>query len=216
VKEDLSPSAKEKRIIEIAEKLEKEMSAKPTFDHMVDLRHAPFGKYTVKLGDFKPLNVYTTEYPEHQAFGILDIHVDSPADALLNRKAENSEDVIQPQLFHIHFQSRETYWRYIFLNYDNSKVTAKHIRDENGNIEFSDPVESKLEQVGSEMHYCESQVPVALKDRPQQILFVSRMNGKRNMKEIRLPTPSGNEMVKPERGRNGEEQRIFSEVYVYL
>ena len=215
-RETLTPSVKEKRVIEISDQLEKELSAMDSVDQAIDLRHAPFGKYKVHLGNYRPLDVYTTEYSEIQAFGILDIHVDAPSDALLNRNADNLEQVINPQLFHIHFQSRATYWRYIFVNYENSKVTPKHIRDDNSQLVFTEPVASILEQVGTEMRYCQSETPVPLKDRPEQVLFVARMNGKRNMKEIRLPTPSGNEMVKPEKSPGDNEERIFSEVYVYL
>jgi hypothetical protein len=214
--EGLSPSAKEKRVIEISDQLEKELSAMPSIDQSIDLRHAPFGKYFVHMGANAPLQVYTTEFPDIQAFGILDIHVDTPKDALLNRTAGNTEEVINPQLFHIHFESRSTYWRYIFVNYENSKVTPKEIRDENHSIEFSEPVDGILEQVGTEVKFCQSETPIPLKDRPQQILFVSRMNGKRPMKEIRIPTPSGTEMVKPERQPGEAEDKIFSEVYVYL
>lgn len=215
-KEDLPPSVKEKRFIEIADALEKELAATATMDHSIDLRHAPFGKYKVQMGPYEPFQVYVTEYPDTQAFGILDIHVDTAKDALLNRNSENLEDLIQPQLFHIHFQARSTYWRYIFVNYENSKVSPKHVRDENNHIVFSEPVESRLEQVGTEMSYCQSETPVPLKDRPQEVLFVSRMNGKRDMKELRLPTPSGTELVRPERVPGEKEERIYSEVYVYL
>jgi hypothetical protein len=215
-KEDLPPSVKEKRIIEIADQLEKELSGTPSIDQVIDLRHAPFGKYQFQLGDLPPMKAYTTEFPDISAFGILDIHVDAPQDALLNRTAAETENVIQPQLFHIHYQARSTYWRYIFLNYENSKVTPKQVRDENSVIAFSDPVESRLEQLGTAMHYCQSEVPVPLKDRPQQVLYVARLNGKRNMKEIRLPTPSGHEMVRPERVPGQKEEAIYSEVYVYL
>jgi hypothetical protein len=215
-KEELPPSVKEKRILEISDQLEKELSAMESVDQTIDLRHAPFGKYKIQMGQYEPMEVYTTEYSEIQAFGILDIHVDAPQDALLNRKADNLEQVINSQLFHIHFQSRATYWRYIFVNYENSKVTPKEIRDDSGHLSFTHPVESHLEQVGTEMRYCQSETAVPLKDRPEQVLFVSRMNGKRNMKEIRLPTPSGSAMVKPERAPGETEERIFSEVYVYL
>jgi hypothetical protein len=214
-REELHPSAKEKRIIEIADKLEKELSATKSIDQSIDLRHAPFGRYTLKMGDLPPFDVYTTESTDAQAFGILDIHVDTAKDALLNRKAEKDEDVINPQLYHIHFQARSTYWRYIFLNYENSKVFPKIVRDENSLIEFSDPVESILEQVGTSMRYCQSTIPVALKEKANQVLFVARMNGKRPMKELRLPTPSGAELVRPERQADNTE-KIFSLVYVHL
>ncbi len=214
--EGLTPSMKEKRIIEISNQIEEELSATPSVDQTVDLRHAPFGKYSIQMGNYQPIEVYTTEYPDSQAFGILDIHVDSPQDALLNRDAKTTDDLIRPQLFHMHFQARATYWRYIFLNYENSKVTPKLVRDESNLVAFSEPVESQLGQVGTEMHYCESESPIKLKDRPNQVLFVARMNGKRNMKEIRLPTPSGMEMVKPERQPDGKDEKIVSELYVYL
>jgi hypothetical protein len=150
-----------------------------------------------------------------QSFGMLDIHLDAPTDALLNRTANSAEEVINPQLFHFHFDARSTYWRYIFMNYEGSKITPKLVRDENSVIEFTDPVESRLEQMGTPMHYCQSELPVPLQDRPTQMLFLARMNGKRSMKEIRLPTPSA-DRVKPERQVVGEEEKVFSEVYVYL
>ena len=101
------------------------------------------------------------------------------------------------------------------MNYEGSKITPKLVRDENSVIEFTEPVESRLEQMGTPMHYCQSEMPVQLQDRPVQMLFLARMNGKRSMKEIRLPTPAA-DRVKPERQPNGDGEKVFSEVYVYL
>jgi hypothetical protein len=213
--EKLSPSEKEKRIIEIVNQQEKELSAMAMSDHTIDLRHVPSGKYTVQFGNYQPRTVYVTESPEIRSFGMLDIHLDMPKDALLNRKAETTEAVVNPQLFHIHYEARSTYWRYIFVNYDNSKVTPKQVRDENNVIEFTDPVESRLEQVGTSIQFCQSETPIQLQDRPKQVLFLARMNGKRSMKEIRLPTPAA-DRVKPERLPGVEGEKIYSEVYVYL
>ena len=214
-KEGLSPSQKEKRIIEIFEQQEKELSAMPMSDHNIDLRHAPAGKYTVKMGQYDPIAIYVTEYPEVQSFGMLDIHLDAPTDALLNRNATNLDEVVNPQLFHFHFAARSTYWRYIFVNYEGSKVSPKLVRDDNSLINFTEPVETRLEQVGTTIQYCQSETPVPLQDRPTQVLFLARMNGKRSMKEIRLPTPAA-DRVKPERTPDAEDEKIFSEVYVYL
>ena len=214
-KEGLSPSEKEKRFIEIFNQQEKELSAMPMSDHSIDLRHAPSGKYSVGLGNHGTSTVYVTENPEAQSFGMLDIHLDAPTDALLNRAADSPEEVINPQLFNFHFEARSTCWRYIFMNYEGSKITPKLVRDENSVIEFTEPVESRLEQMGTPMHYCQSEMPVQLQDRPVQMLFLARMNGKRSMKEIRLPTPAA-DRVKPERQPNGDGEKVFSEVYVYL
>lgn len=213
--EGLSPAEKEKRFIEIVNQQEKELSAMVMTDHAIDLRHVPSGRYTVKFGNYDPITVYVTENPEVQSFGVLDIHVDAPSDALLNRKAENLDAVINPRLYHIHYEARSTYWRYIFVNYDNSKITPKQVRDENNVIAFTEPMESRLAQVGTPIQYCQSETPVELQDRPQQVLFLARMNGKRSMKEIRLPTPAA-DMVKPERLPGAAEEKIISEVYVYL
>jgi hypothetical protein len=68
--------------------------------------------------------------------------------------------------------------------------------------------------VGTAIQFCQSETPVPLQDRPTQVLFLARMNGKRSMKEIRLPTPAA-DRVKPER-IPGEGEKIYSEVYVYL
>jgi hypothetical protein len=214
-REGLSPSEKEKRVIEIFNQQEKELSAMAMSDHTIDLRHAPSGKYTVQFGSYKPMAVYLTEYPEAQTFGVLDIHLDTPKNALLNRDAKTLDEVVNPQLYHIHFDARSTYWRYIFVNYDNSKVTPKQVRDENNLIEFTEPVESRLEQVGTAIQYCQSETPVPLQDRPTQVLFLARMNGKRSMKEIRLPIPAA-DRVKPERTPGVDGEKIYSEVYVYL
>ena len=213
--EGLSPSKKEKRIIEIGDQQEKELSAVKSIDQQIDLRHAPYGKYTVQMGKNPPRDVLISESPDNQVFGILDIHVDAPKDALLNRKAKSLDDVVNPQLFHFNFQARSTYWRYIFMNYDNSKVTPKLIRDEGNQLSFTDPVEGRLEQIGTEMSFSQSEKPIPLKDRPQHVLFLSRMNGKRSMKEIRLATPVPDK-VKPERVDGERTDRIISEVYVYL
>lgn len=213
---DLSPEQKEKRVFEIAKQLEEELGAMSTVDHAIDLGHVPFGKYRVQFGNYQPFDVYTTDYPDAQGFGIVDIYVDMPSSPLVDRTAKDDAAVVKPQLFHIHYRSRATIWRYVFLNYENSKVTPREVRDENNLITFTEPVESRLLNTGTAMHYCESEIPVPLKDRAQQMLFVSRMNGKRNMKEIRIPTPSGHEMVKPERRPGEVQERIVSEVIVYL
>jgi hypothetical protein len=213
-KEGLTPSQKEKRMIEIVEQQEKELAGAAMTDHFIDLRHVPSGKYTLKFGEYPPSSLYVTEHHDHNSFGMMDIYLDSPADALINRKATKPEEVINPQLFHIHYEARATYWRYVFVNYEGSKVIPKHVRDENSVISFTEPVESRLDQVGTVMQYCQSETPVLLQDRPNQVFFLARMNGKRNMKEIRLPTPAA-DMVKPER-QPGKEEKIISEVYVYI
>lgn len=215
IPKDFTPQQKEKRLLEILEQQEKELSAMPMSDHSIDLRHAPAGMYSIKFGDYRPWSVYVTEYPELKSFGMLDIHLDAPTGALLNRSAKDAESIIVPQLYHFHFDARATYWRYIFVNYENSKVTPKQVRDENNVLVFTDPVESRLEQVGTAMQYCQSETAIPLRDRPDQVLFLSRMNGKRPMKEVRLPTPDA-DRVKPERYPDMEEERILSEIYVYL
>jgi len=45
-------------------------------------------------------------------------------------------------------------------------------------------------------------------------LYLERMNGKRSMKEIRLPTP-GPDMVKPVKDGDGA-YKLYSDVFVYL
>jgi hypothetical protein len=214
-KENLTVTQKEKRLIEISDQQEKELSAMRMSDQVIDLRHAPFGKYKVQLGDYPPREVLVSENPESQMFGVIDIHVDAPTDALLNRKAEHLDQLINPQLYHLFFEARTTYWRYIFMNYNGSKITAKEVRDENGKLSFTAPVDGQLEQFGTMMQYSESTTPIALKEKPEHVLYLSRMNGKRSMKEIRLPTASSN-MVKPERVNDDLSDRIFSEIYVYL
>lgn len=214
-REGLTPSQKEKRIIEIGDQQEKELSAAKSIDQAIDLRHAPYGKYMIQMGKNPAQPIYVSENVDNQIFGILDIHLDAPKDALLNRKAKSLDEVVNPQLFHFNFEARSTYWRYIFMNYDNSKVTPKLIRDENNQLSFTEPIQSHLEQIGTAMSYCESEKPIPLKDRPQHILFLSRMNGKRSMKEIRLATPIPDK-VKPELVDGTRTEKIVSEVYVYL
>jgi hypothetical protein len=100
------------------------------------------------------------------------------------------------------------------MNYKNSTVSPLRIRDDLENVSFSEPEEGILETLGTPTIICESESPIAFKERSEYVLFLERVNGKRSMKEIRLPTPAP-DMVKPvftpEKG-----YRIYSDVFVYL
>lgn len=100
------------------------------------------------------------------------------------------------------------------MNYANSVVSPLSIRDENNGLSFTEPAEGILEQLGTRTIVSESKEPIALKDRPVHVLFLERMNGKRSMKEIRLPTP-GPDMVKPVKFAD-KGYKLYSDVFVYL
>ena len=59
----------------------------------------------------------------------------------------------------------------------------------------------------------ESDKAIPLRDRPEYVLFLERVIGKRAMKDLRLPVPNV-DLIKPLK-KDGET-RIYSDVYVYI
>jgi|GEM_PF-2047807 hypothetical protein len=204
----------QKRIPEIADRVEAELAGSKSDSQVLDLKHVPAGKYTIGWGGNKKEDLYISDNPGEMLFGMIDIFLDGSKNALLNRSAEADTDVVNAQTFVLGFESRQTYWRYFFLNYANSVVSPLSIRDENNGLKFTSPSESMLEQLGTRTIVSESTEPIALKDRPVHVLYLERMNGKRSMKEIRLPTP-GPDMVKPVKDGDGA-YKLYSDVFVYL
>lgn len=213
-REGLSPEQQQKRILEIGDEVEKQLSTSKFTNQVIDLRHAPYGKYTIQWGDQGKEDIYMVENPSERIFGLVDIFFDAGEIALLNREAADDKEVLRPQMFFLKYESRKTFWRYFFMNYKNSNVAPSSIRDENNDLEFSEPMEGILERIGTPTVISESLQAIPLKEIPAHILFLERVNGKRSMKEMRLPTPSP-DMVKPERAA-GDDYKIYSDVFVYL
>lgn len=212
--EGLSDADKEKRIAEKSEEVDKQLAGTKLMAHSIDLKHVPFGRYSLQMGKKRdPIDIYTIEDASEMNFGVVDIYVDTKQNALLNRKAKDDDDLVQPQLFHIYYKARPTYWRYFFMNHKNSKVSPVKVRDENEALAFTAPKDSILEHYGTPTVIFESEAPIILKDRPEHVMWVERMNGKRPMKALRLPTP-GMDMVKPIHTDKGT--KIYSDVFVYL
>lgn len=202
------------RTLELGDSVEQQLVTSEFNNQVIDLRHAPYGKYTIQWGKIGKESVYTTENPSEKVFGVIDIHLDSGEDALLNREAAEDVEVVRPRMYFVKYEARKTYWRYIFMNYKNSNVSPSLIKDEDEKLEFSSPTPGILERIGTPIVWSESLHPIPLKEIPEQVVLLERMNGKRNMKEIRLPTPS-TDMVKPEKSaQNG--YKIYSDILVYL
>jgi hypothetical protein len=210
----LSPEEIAKRIGEVGDKLEQDMMATKYANHVIDLRHAAYGKYTIEWGGKGKGDVYITDNAAERLFGMLDVFVDGDEDALLNRSAANDSEVVKAQMFVIKYDARQTYWRYHFLNYTNSIVSPLSIRDERNDLSFTEPQSGILEQLGTPTMISESVQPIALKERPDHVLYLERANGKRSMKDVRLPTP-GPDMVKPVKVAD-IGYKMYSDVFVYL
>lgn len=211
--EDLSREQYDKKFKEISDAVEKRMSAEKRSSLNIDLSHVPYGKYSLEAGKKARSEFYVAEDPAARQFGMVDIYLDSVQDALLNRDAKDMSEVVNPQVYYLHYKARPTYWRYYFLNYKNSKIGPGDIREEAELLEFTKPVEGMVESVGAKAFIAESLRPVELKERPEYTLYVGRVIGQRSMKEIRLPSPNADK-VKPIRA-DGEE-RIYSDIFVYL
>ncbi|MEM0997914.1 MAG: hypothetical protein AAGN35_12565 [Bacteroidota bacterium] len=210
--ENISRDEYDQRFTEISNALEQRMSAERRSSVRVDLSHVPFGKYSLEAGKRGKYDFYVAEDSTGQQFGMVDIYLETPVDALLNRDAE-LDSVVNPQIYYLNYEARPTYWRYFFLNYKKSKIAPAGIREENESLEFTPPQEGFVESVGARAFISESTIPLELKDRPQYTLYLDRILGQRNMKEMRLPLPNA-DMVKPVRSASGE--KIYSDIFVYL
>ena len=204
-----------KELLVTKETLANRLATEKTRGHMVDLRHVPYGMYSIGTENgFGKKPVYLSEHPTERIFGMLDIHLDADnVNALLNRDGTNEDSIITPKLYHLYFEARETYWRYFFMNHKGSRVSPKSIREEYERLKFSPPEDGQLENLGTKAQIAVSDTPIPLRDRPEYVLFLERMIGKRAMKDLRLPVPNV-DLIKPLK-RNGET-RIYSDVYVYL
>lgn len=201
------------KIIEIKKNVAGDLAVKEFRSHPLDFKHVPFGKYTVEVGK-KRKDVYISEKPEERLFGMIDIHIDAEnVNRLINREGKTDNEVMEPKLYHLHFRARETFWRYYFMNHKSSRVKPKMIKEENELLSFSDPVDGRLDMLGSKVMLSVSDAPIKLKERPEYIMLLERVIGKRNMKDLRLPVPSV-DLIKPIK-ENGQV-KIYSDVYVYL
>ncbi len=205
----------EKQLLVMKDTLAEQLASRKTRGHLVDLRHAPYGLYSVGTDNgFNKKTVYLSENPSERIFGMLDIHLDADnVNALLNREGTDEASIIKPQLYHFHFEARETFWRYYFMNHKGSRVQPKMIKEEFERLSFGSPQEGKLENLGTRAVVSISDQPIALRDRPEYVLFLERVIGKRAMKDLRLPVPNV-DLIKPLK-KDGE-MRIYSDVYVYL
>jgi hypothetical protein len=100
------------------------------------------------------------------------------------------------------------------LNYNGSNVEAIEVRDEESVVEFSKPRADVLEYVGKPTLIVESQVPIQLQQIPKQEFWLKRSKGKRNIKDIKLPTATS-ETIRPLRQKD-DTFRVVSDIYVYL
>lgn len=213
LKQGVSREEVSERIDDIRQSTGKMLTKKPSFSHLLDFRHAPYGKYAVKLGK-KEKAVYIAENAEIRRFGMLDIHLDaSQTHALLNRDAADDGEVVKPQLYHLYFKARSTYWRYYFMNHKGSRVAPVKVKEENGLVEFEDPYQGRLDSLGNPAKIVISSQPISLRERPEYMLWLERTIGKKQMKDLRLPVP-GVDLIKPI--ARGGETRIYSDAYVYL
>lgn len=204
----------EAKILEMKEDVGKSLAVQEFHSHPIDLRHVPYGKYSIEVGD-KRKEVYVSEKAEERVFGMIDIHLDAAEiNRLINREGKKDEEVMEPKLYHIHFRARETHWRYFFMNHKSSRVKPNLIKEENEQLSFSKPIDGRLEQIGSPVMVSTSDTAIQLRERPQYILLLERRIGKRVMKDLRLPVP-GVDLIKPMSDENGQ-MKIYSDVYVYL
>ncbi|MCB9233182.1 MAG: hypothetical protein H6581_16115 [Bacteroidia bacterium] len=181
-------------------------------EQLIDLSHAPEGKYKLFFQGKEILEFYSVEGASPVNFGLLDIHLDSPT-GLVNRLEKDPDKVVNPQMQYVHFQSRPTYWRYHFLNYPDSIAKPLSILDERKRVDFGDPTEIQLQQTGEPAIMIESKHQIKLEEKPDNYFFLQRRSGNRTLKEIRLPSPSP-DMVKPI--KDNDELKIYSDIFVYL
>lgn len=203
----------EAKILEIKKDVAGKLRVQKFGSHPLNFRHLPYGKYTVEVGKNRK-DVYISEKPEERLFGMIDIHLDAAdVNQLINRDGKTDADVMQPKLYHMHFRARETHWRYFFMNHKSSRVKPKMVKEENEMLSFTDPINTRLENLGSHVMLSESNTAIKLRERPEYILLLERRIGKRNMKDLRLPVPSV-DLIKPMKVDG--ETKIYSDVYVYL
>lgn len=205
----------EKQLLVKRDTLAEQMATQKSRGHTVDLKHAPYGLYNIatESGNGKK-SIYVSEQPEERIFGMVDIHLDADnVNALLNRSGETEAEIVTPKLYNMYFQARETYWRYFFMNHKGSRVKPKVIKEEFQRLTFSEPTDGQLENLGTKAIIAESDKAIPLRDRPEYVLFLERVIGKRAMKDLRLPVPNV-DLIKPLK-KDGET-RIYSDVYVYI
>ena len=214
-REGLEGEELEKRLFEIKKDVSGTLARKEVTSHQVDLRHAPYGLYTVGVDKGNSKNIYVSDRPEQKIFGVIDIHIDpKDTEKLVNRDGKEDSEIIQSKLYHLHFQARKTHWRYFFMNHKQSRVKPTLIKEENELLSFSEPEAVKLENLGTPALLAISDTPIALSERPQFNLLLERQVGKRPMKDIKLPVPS-TDVVRPMKFKD-DQIRVYSDVYVYL
>jgi hypothetical protein len=181
----------------------------------VDLRHVPTGKYSIGNGKLKE-EYYVSDHASERNFGVVDLYLTGPGQPPENCLIEDGLNQEEGSgLCHvINFKARTTYWRYLFLNYNGSNVEAIEVRDEESVVEFSKPRADVLEYVGKPTLIVESQVPIQLQQIPKQEFWLKRSKGKRNIKDIKLPTATS-ETIRPLRQKD-DTFRVVSDIYVYL
>ncbi len=145
-------------------------------------------------------------------FGILDIFI-----------GENGleiegfgEDSLVPARYELHFQARETFWRYFVFNPKNLEITGLNINSGNGN-QFENLGEQNL-QGGQKAFRLESSKSIQLEEFSRHIFMLkvsNEVNGIVQNAEINLPSPDIR-MIKPEVNPASNDRKVYSDMYVYL
>ena len=214
-REGLDEDEIRKKKPELRKKVVKTMNDRKQPGQPVDFRHVPSGRYTVSI-EGKEVDYYVSDNASDRSFGVVELFLTGPGNppenCLINEALDQKEGA---GLCHvINFDARTTYWRYLFLNYNGSNVEAVEVRDEEGEVDFSNPRADVLEYVGKPTLIVESQVPIQLQQIPKQDFWLKRTKGKRNIKDIKLPTATADN-IRPLR-QEDDTFRVVSDIYVYL
>lgn len=209
-------AAAEKKLID---ELAHELGERTSVSHSFDLRHCRTGLYKISAANTEESWIYTHDHPDPFTLGVLDLYLTGPEGKKLNNPAfeiktgDENEPIVDPGMLYLHFESRKTFWKYHFLNYQDSKVLALEIRDELEQTGFEALQEERLSLRGVPALVSTSKLPLPFMEKPDHTFWLKRRSGKRNMKDMKLPSGRP-DIIRPV--QNGSELTYFTDIYVYL
>lgn len=176
----------------------------------LQLSHLPEGRYTIRIKGEKEIPLFLTSHLQ-TVLGVLEIHGQgAPETHHLIRKG-----VLQQPVFNIHFQNRQTHWRYFLIpnGKDRQELSEVAVSENGEKLAFTKPRLTQLSN-GAAAYVIESEKPLPLLQKwsdSEKLEMKLRKGEKWISRAVRLEKP-GIQMVKPDTS----SKKIYSTVYVYL
>ncbi len=182
----------------------------------LDLSRLPESKYSLLLnGKVQTQFVLCKTRSIQRPLALVEIILSKKEVKELLKYVEEKQGLAE-QHFKISFENRKTYWRYFIIQKHLKDLESPQIDTGDESIAFEGPTPTEL-MGGMKAFVFESTTNLELKDNtPYQFQLVRKANTKgKSFNQIlkRLPVPNS-QILKPE--GQGEEEKVFSEIYVYI